>query len=146
MSEYEVSLRLIGDIGDIEGIVGVLPDIPYELNRQGEIISGFNRPWRRNVLLVQLARWQRGNTGGRDAATLPISDGTSELTDASSVLAQLEPSLNGLDRTRCSADIYVDIIDELDQAGLELPAAFVSAASAAGLPINIIVLVVSEAV
>jgi len=130
----------MGAIDLLERVMATLDDLPHRLRRQGE--PGVLGPQERNVLVVDLARWERGPhypAAGDDTAIVLAEDHA--LLATATTLQRLAPLLAGLDRSRCTAELYVSTIREEDQGGFELPAELVAAAAAAALSIGVSILV-----
>lgn len=142
MSEYSVTFRLIGELEPLEQVQRALQDLPIQVRRRGEAAGqGGQGVQPRNVLLLELAHWTRPTN---DQRMNPLVNEDEQLVQAAVTLHRMVPILASIDRARCDADLYVSVINELDQAGLELPATLVAAASAAQLKIGVSILVLLD--
>jgi hypothetical protein len=146
MSKVRVSIRLGGDIGDLEALArvadGLSDRIPYKLLHKGELRGRSVQP--ANVLSIPLADWERGGSTSdmtddeRDALR---ANERAQLAAAAGVVARLAPALAAIDSSRTTAELWVSTIREEDMGGFGLPADLVAAVAAAGMPISLSILV-----
>lgn len=139
MSRFRAFLRVIGDQGVVEEFGRLRGDMTADIARQ--VASGGSAVQPNDVLLLELARWQRpGIFDGDDRAAL-LADEMAQLSAASATLRRMAPMLATLNRSRCTAELYISTIRDEDQGGLEIPAELVAAAAAGALSIDISILV-----
>ncbi len=143
MSRVRVSIRLGGDVRDLEAVAQVadgFPDrIPYRLLRQGELRGHAVQP--ANVLIIPLAAWERGAISSDDDRDAILADERAQLAAAADVVARLAPALAALARSRTTAELWVSTIREEYMGGFGLPVDLVAAAASAGLSISLSILV-----
>jgi hypothetical protein len=146
MSKFRVSIRLGGEINDLEAVARVADSFPdriaYRLLRQGE-----PEPRHRdsvqpaNVLIIPLAAWERGGIYEDDDRDALLADERAQLATAASVVARLAPTLAAVVSARTRAELWVSTIREEEMGGFGLPVDLVAAAAAAGLSISLSILV-----
>jgi hypothetical protein len=139
VSWFHVSLRLNGNIEILEVAAHAMEDLPFRLLRKGERYNGRRRAQPQNVLLLDLAEWERGgvptlDTHERDAI---LADEHAQLADVAVIVQRLAPNLAALDRPQVSAELYISKVREEDTGGFGLPAELIAAAAMAHLSIGI---------
>ncbi|WIG61029.1 MAG: Macrolide export ATP-binding/permease protein MacB [Ktedonobacterales bacterium] len=140
MSHFDISLRLIGELDVLENAAHAMEGLPFELRRRGERYRR-RRVQPANVLLLQLAKWERGALYSFDDRETIFAEEDRQLANATTVLQQLAPMLANLDRSQCDRQLYISTIREEEDGGLTLPEELVAAAGDAGLSINVSILV-----
>lgn len=117
--------------------------LPYRLLKQGEVRGDRSRQVQpANVLLLQLARWERGGIYSGDDREAILANERSQLAAATASLLSLAPTLSAIDRTRVQlVELSISTIREESTGGLVLPAPLVVVAARAGLSIGISILV-----
>jgi hypothetical protein len=111
--------------------------MPFRLLRKGE------RYHRRsvqlaNVLILDLARWERAGTSKNDDRDAILADERAQLARAAGVIRQLTPVLASLDRSHVqTAELLISTFREESNGGFDLPAELVAAAAAANLSIGL---------
>lgn len=139
MSEFNVSLRLTGELGPLEEVAAALAHVPLELRRQGEIYRR-GRVQPRNVLMLRMADWARGGDFEDDPETgLVIDD--EKLAQTAETIRAITPALASVDRSRCKAELWISTIRYEEQGGFELPSSLIATAAAAELSIAISIMV-----
>jgi hypothetical protein len=134
MSHFDLSLRLVGEIDELERAAAAMSDLSYELYRKGQVYPHRVRPQPVNVLLLELGKWEHGLTTYVDARQDPaMTQRFQSIQGATHLLRQLAPVLAALDPQRCRKEVYLFTLRTEDTGGLELPADFIAAAASANL-------------
>jgi hypothetical protein len=60
MSDFELSLRLVGERDELERAATAMGALPYELYRKGQVYPPRGRAQPANVLILELATWKHG--------------------------------------------------------------------------------------
>ncbi len=130
MSKIQISLRLAGNLPpskELKQLLGILPTID---RRSGEKISPERiQPF--DIWILSLAEFEDDS----EQATIDA-----QLQSATDRLQQMAPAVAALNRTHCSAELYVATVQEEEQIRLSLFPPLVAAAAAAQLSIQFSVL------
>jgi hypothetical protein len=139
-----VSLRVVGDLEQLEYAANAMDGLPFKLLREGVTYGRQLRPQPRNVLALDLGKWERNwPADPRDEPPL-IEDEQRRFLKIAEVIARLVPTLARLDRTKCWADLYISTIRHEDWGGFDMPAELVTAAGAAGLAMSLSIAVLLD--
>lgn len=141
MSRFRLSLRLIGEIASLEAIAALADGLAYSLRRRHERIDNGERIQPANVLVVDLARWERPGVSADDDRDAILTEERAKLASATATLQRLAPALASLDRAKTQASVWLSTIRKEDQGGFGLPAELVAACAAGGLEIEVSILV-----
>jgi hypothetical protein len=142
MSLCTVSLQMIGSVEPLEAFTVLLEGLSYSLRRKGERIDGSRRVQEGNVLVVDLAEWEErsGSYDGDDRDAI-LANEQAQIAAMTATLQRLAPALSTLDRSEISAALWISTIREEEQGGFALPPELVAAAAAAGLWVEVSILV-----
>jgi hypothetical protein len=137
VSSFRVSLRVGGNLAQLERAAEAMDGLPCQLLRKGVTYGTRLRPQPENVLILELDEWERKwPNDPADEAPL-IADERRRFLRIAETIARLAPTLASLDRTQCRADLSISTIRQEDWGGFDLPAEFVAAAGAAGLAMGV---------
>ena len=94
MSRFRVWLRLSGEYAVLEQVARAMAGLPYRLLKQGEVRGDRSRQVQpANVLLLQLARWERGGIYSGDDREAILANERSQLAAATASLLSLAPTV-----------------------------------------------------
>jgi hypothetical protein len=143
MTRFSVSLRIRGedDLPNLEHVLRVLNGMAYRVLRRGTVGKGKLVQPCDNVVL-ELARWNDPGAGA--AIAVPLATRDKPWAAVTETLTKLAPGLAELDRSVCTAELYISTIREEDQGGFGIPTELVAAAAAARLSIGVSILVMLE--
>ncbi|QZZ18565.1 DUF4279 domain-containing protein [Leptothermofonsia sichuanensis E412] len=135
MSTLEISLRLTGDLPPPEELIRILNVKPTKLLRRGQHVSQ-RRIQPTDVWCLDLAAF--------DGNSHPI-EMQADLQKSARRLEELAEAITSItQKAQCKAELYISTIREEDQGGFSLPPDLVAAAAAAGLSIELSILVMLE--
>jgi hypothetical protein len=138
MSDFELSLCLVGELDELERAATAMSDLPYELYRKGQVYPPRGRVQPANVLILELAKWEHALTTYRDAHQDPaMADRFRSIHEATRVLRQLAPTIAALDPQRCRKEVDLFTLRTEDTGGLQLPADFIATMASANLELAI---------
>lgn len=135
MSTLEISLRLIGDLPPSEELARTLDVEPTQFLQKGQPVSK-RRIQPTDVWCLDLAKF--------DSNSHPI-EMQADLRKSAQRLEDLAKAITSITQTsQCKAALYISTIREEDQGGFSLPLELVAAAAAAGLSIEVSMLVMLD--
>jgi hypothetical protein len=138
LSYFKLSLRLVGELEELERAATAMSDLPYELYRKGHTYPPRRRVQPANVLILELAKWTHGLTTYRDEHQDPaMAARFQSIQEATRVLRQLAPMLATLDPLQCRKEVDLFTLRKEDTGGLTLPADFIATMAAANLELAI---------
>ena len=136
MSRNTILLRVQGDLEHPEELISAV-GMPAETTSRGSRDRVEKLP-KADVILFRLASWTGVSVEDQDKAE------REQLLPIAARLQQAAPVLAALDRSRCTAELYVSSIRREEQGGLEFPAELIAAAAAGGLRLGISILVLLD--
>jgi hypothetical protein len=138
MCYSELSLRLVGELDELERAATAMSNLPFELYRKGQVYPPRARAQPANVLILELAKWKHGLTTYRDASQDPaMAERFQSIQKATRVLRQLAPVLAALDPQRCRKEVDLFTLRTEDTGGLQQPADFIATVASANLELAI---------
>jgi len=126
MGKVKLSLRLAGSLPSSEDLKQILGTLPMLERRCGEAISP-ERVQPFDLWMLNLAEFD----GDDEIQVIEQA-----MQTAAQILRPMALSLAGLDRDRCSADLYITTVQEEEQVRLFLSTELVAAAAAARLAVQ----------
>ena len=130
MSKIQISLRLAGNLPSSQELKQLLGIVPTIDRRSGEQFSpGHRQPF--DIWILSLAEFDGDSEQ-------PLIE--AKMQTAAEMLKNMAASVAALDRTHCSAELYVATVQEEEQTRLLLSPPLVAAAASAKLSIQFSVL------
>lgn len=130
MSKNQLSFRLLGKLPPLDDVTALLGVTPTYARKQGEPTGRGDRLQPVDVWIHDFTDWWNGDD---------IAEAT--VRQIAEMLTRFTPALATLDRSRCSAQLWLSTAREHQQGGFSVPPEIIRAAGAAGLGFEISILV-----